>query len=93
VKNLQFELLHQVGQEWQNSEVAGTFYGRRNAALVFEAVASNTTWQQFALLIDELKQKICVFVVNVFDAELAEAAVFFAAQPDAWVTKKFYIFS
>lgn len=90
---MQFELLHQVGQERQNSEVACTFYGRRNAALVFEAVACDTTWQQFALLIDELKQKICVFVVNVFDAELAETAVFFAAQSDAGIAKKFYIFS
>jgi translation initiation factor 2B subunit (eIF-2B alpha/beta/delta family) len=38
-------------------QVAGAFDGSSHTALVFQAVACDTAWQQFALLIDELKQK------------------------------------
>jgi hypothetical protein len=38
--------------------VAGAFNGCGYAALVFEAVARDAARQQFALLVDELKQKI-----------------------------------
>ena len=62
--------------------MAGAFNGCRYAALVFEAVARDTARQQFALLVDKLKQKIRIFIVDILDAEFAEAAIFFAAQPD-----------
>ena len=86
-------LFHQVGQERQHRQVARTFNGGSYATLVFEAVACNTARQQFALLIDELQQKIRIFIVDVFDAEFAETAVFFASQTDFRVAEEFYIFS
>jgi hypothetical protein len=61
--------------------------------LVFEAVTGDTAWQQFALFVDELEQKVGIFVINVFDTEFAETAIFFVFQPDFRVAKKLYIFS
>jgi hypothetical protein len=86
-------LLHQVGQVWQHSEVASAFYRSSHTTLVFQAVTCDTAWQQFALLIDKLEQKLFVFVVNIFDTELAESAVLFATQSDAGIAEEFYIFS
>ena len=73
--------------------MAGAFDGSRYTALVFQAVARDTARQQFALLIDELEQKVRVLVINVFDAELAEAAVFFVFQPDFRIAEKLNVFS
>lgn len=73
--------------------MAGAFNGRSHAALVFQAVAGNTAGQQFALLVDELKQEIGVFIIDMFDAEFAETAVFLGAQANFRVAEKFYIFS
>jgi len=86
-------LLHQVGNERQHTQVAGPLHGGSDTALVFQAIARNTAGQQFALLIDKLKEEIRVFVVDVFDAKFAETAVFFATQPDLRVAEKLYIFS
>jgi hypothetical protein len=87
------KLFHQVGQVRQNSEVTGTLDSGSHAALVLEAVAGDTAGQQLTLFVDELQQEIGIFVINVLDTEFAEAAVFFAAQPDARVAEEFYIFS
>lgn len=73
--------------------MAGAFDGGGYAALILEAVARNAAREEFALLVDELEQELRVFVVDVFDAEFAEAAVFFASQTDFRVTEKFYVFS
>ena len=73
--------------------MAGALDGGGHAALVFQAVARDTARQDFALLVDELQQKVAVFVVNVFDAELAETAIFFVAQPDFRIAEEFYVFS
>ena len=73
--------------------MAGAFDGSSHAALVFQAVARNAARQQLALFVDELEQKVSVFVINVFDAEFAETAVFSGAQPDFGVAQKFDIFS
>jgi len=73
--------------------VTGTFYGRRNAALVLEAIACDTAWQQFALFVDELKEEIGIFVINVLDSEFAETAIFFVPKPNFWVAEELYIFS
>lgn len=70
-----------------------TLDGGSHTALVFQAVACNATRKQFALFVDELDQKIRIFVVNVLDAELAETAVFFAAQPEFGVAQELDIFS
>ena len=86
-------LLHQVGHVGQNSQVAGTFDGRGHAALIFQAVAGDAAREQFALFVDELQQKVAVFVVNVFDAEFAETAILFLTQPDFGIAQKFYVFS
>jgi hypothetical protein len=87
------DLFHQVGDKRQHTEVTGAFYSGRYTALVFEAVTGDTAWQQFALFVDELEQKVGIFVINVFDAEFAETAIFFVFQPDFRVAKKLYIFS
>jgi len=89
----QYNLLEQVANERQHTQVTGAFDGCGDAALVFEAVAGNAAGQQFALLVDELEQKIGVFVVNVFDAEFAETAVFSLFQSDFRIAEKFYVFS
>ena len=86
-------LFHQVGHEWQHTQYPGAFDGSSHAALVFQAVARDAARQQFALLVDELQQKVAVFVVNVLDAEFTETAVFLVAQPDFRVAEKFYVFS
>lgn len=86
-------LFHKVGHERQHTQYAGALYGGSHAALVFQAVARDTARQQFALFVDELKQEIGVFVIDVFDAEFAETAVFFTAQTDFRIAEKLYIFS
>lgn len=86
-------LLHQIAHEGQHGQVAGAFDGGCDAALVFQAIARDAARQQFALFVDELKQEVSVFVINVFDAEFAETAVFSGAQTDFWVAQKFDIFS
>ena len=69
------------------------FDGSSYAALIFQAVACDAAWEQFALFVDELEQKICVLVINVFDAEFAKTAVFFATQPKFRVAEELDIFS
>ena len=86
-------LFHQVGNEWQDGQVTSAFNGGSHAALVFEAVACDTARQEFALFVDELEEEIGVFIIDVFDAEFAETAVFLAAKPDFRVAEKFHIFS
>lgn len=73
--------------------MAGAFDGGGHAALVFQAVTCDAARQQFALFVDELQQKVAVFVVDVFDAEFAETAIFFVAQPDFRIAQKFNVFS
>ena len=86
-------LLHQVGNERQHAQVTGALDGSSDTTLIFQAITCNPAGQQFALLIDELEEKIRIFVIDVFDAKFAETAVFFATQPDFRVAEKFYIFS
>jgi hypothetical protein len=86
-------LLHQVGHIRQHGQMAGALDGGGDAALVFQAVARDAARQQFALLVDKLEQEIGVFVVDMFNAELAETAIFFVFQPDFRVAEKFDIFS
>ena len=50
--------------------MAGAFDGSSHAALVFQAVARNAARQQLALFVDELEQKVSVFVINVFEGVL-----------------------
>jgi hypothetical protein len=69
-------LFEHIANERQQAQVAGTLNGSCYAALKFQAVAGDAAWQQFALLVDKLKQKVSVFVIDVFDAEFAETAVF-----------------
>ena len=86
-------LLHQVGHKWQDRQMTCTLDGCSHTALVFQAVACDTTWKQFALFVDELQEKISVFVVNVLDTEFTETAVLFASEPKFWVAEEFDIFS
>lgn len=51
--------------------------GDGKAALVLEAGAGNAAGQNLALLIDKLQEEIGVFVVDVLDPVLLEAAVLF----------------
>ena len=86
-------LFHQVGHEWQDCQMTRTLDSSGYAALIFQAVACDAAREQFALFVDELDQKIRIFVINVLDAEFAETAVFFATQPEFWVAEEFDIFS
>lgn len=70
-----------------------TLDSSRNATLVLEAVARDTTRQKLALLVDELEEKIRVFVVNVLDAEFAETAIFFVPETNFGIAQELYIFS
>lgn len=51
--------------------------GSGKAALIFQAGACKAAREDLALLIDELQEEVCVFVINVLDACLFETAVFF----------------
>ncbi len=73
--------------------MTSAFDGRGHAALVLQAVAGDAAGQHFTLFIDELEQKLRVFVINVLDAEFAETAIFFVAQSDFRIAEEFYIFS
>ena len=59
--------------------------GGGDPALVFQRVTGDAAGENLALFVDELQQKIRVFVINVFDAEFAEAAIFLALLPQVRV--------
>lgn len=86
-------LFQQICYVWQEGQVAGPLDGSRHFALVLQGVSSDATWQNFALLIDKLHQKVCILVVDVLNAKFAETAVFFAHAPNVGVAEKFYIVS
>jgi len=71
-------LFQQIGYIGQQSQVTRTFYGRSHFTLVLQRVARNAARQDFALLVDELEQEVAIFVIDVLDAKLAEAAILFA---------------
>jgi hypothetical protein len=73
--------------------MACAFDGSSDFALVFEGVTRDATREQFALFVDELEQKLGVFVVNMFDAELFEAAILFARLTEIRVAQKLNIIS
>jgi hypothetical protein len=64
--------------------VARTLYGLRHFALVFHGGTGNAAGQQFALFVDQTEQKIGIFIVNVFDTQFLESAVFGVADLDGW---------
>lgn len=72
--------------------MASAFDGRSDHALVLERVARQAAREDFALLVDEVEQEVRVFVVDVFDPEAAEAAVFFAFLADFGIIEKLDIF-
>jgi len=61
-------LLQQVGYIRQQCHLASTLDGLRNLALIFQRVTGNAARQHLALLIEELLQEFCVFVIDVADA-------------------------
>ncbi len=54
--------------------------GLRHFALVLQRGSSNAAGQNAALLIHKLQQEILVFIINVLDAVLLEAAVLLLLQ-------------
>jgi len=58
--------------------VTGLSHGLRHFALEFQAGAGDAAGQQAALLVHKLQQEVRVFVINVLDAVLLEAAVLVA---------------
>ena len=72
-----FRLFHKVGYIGQESEVAGTFNGLSDTALEFERCAGDAAGKDFALLVEEFLEEFRILIVDVFDAEAFEAAVFF----------------
>ncbi len=73
--------------------MASAFDGCSHFALVLHRVACDAAWEQFALLVDEVHQKVDIFVIDVFDVEAAEAAVFFAFLSELGIIEKLNIFS
>lgn len=73
--------------------MTGTLNGGSHPALVLQRIAGDAAWKHFALFVDELQQKVTVFVVNIFDTELAEAAVFLALLADVRIAEKLDIVS
>ena len=71
-----------VSEVRKQSDVAGLFNGFAYATLVFEAGSGQAAGQNLTLLIDQHQQKIGVFVVDVLEALLTEAAVPFALRVD-----------
>lgn len=70
-----------------------TLDSRRNPALVLQRVASDSAWKDFTLAVDELQQEVRVLVVDMLDAELAEAAVFCTLLSEVRIAKEFYVIS
>jgi hypothetical protein len=82
-----FERIADVGEQGQ---VAGAFDGLTHFALELEAGAGQPPGQDFTLLVEQFEQKVGVFVVDVLDPGLLEAAIFFAvfvAAADRFVLK------
>jgi hypothetical protein len=65
----------------------------RYLTLEFQAVSGDAARQDLTLLVDKLKQKIRVFVINVLDAKFFKAAILLAILTDFRIAKKFYIVS
>lgn len=86
-------LLEQVCYERQEAEMASAFDGCSHFALEFHRVARDAAGQEFALLVDEVHQKVYIFVVDVFDTKTAEAAVFFAFLTEFGIVEKLNVFS
>src|SRR5690606_1812020 len=55
--------------------MAGTLYGLGYFPLEFQGSTGEAAGQHLALVIDELQQEVCVFVIDVFDAILFKTAV------------------
>lgn len=83
----------QVSNKRQHTQMPGTLDSGSHPALIFQAVTGDTARQQFALFVDKLEQKVRVAVIDIFDTELAETAIFFAFQANFWIAEKLYIFS
>ena len=58
--------------------MASALDGLGNFLLVLVGGTGDATGKDLALLVDELQQEVSVLIVDVFDAELLEAAVFLA---------------
>ena len=55
--------------------MTSTLDGLCNTALVFERCAGDSTWQDFALFVEELLEEFGILVVDVLDAALLEPAI------------------
>ena len=56
--------------------MAGSLDGLGHFALVFRGSAGDAAGQDLTLLVDKLQQEVGIFVVDVLDAVLLEAAIF-----------------
>ena len=62
-------------------------------ALVLEGIPRDAAGQKLTLVVDKLNEKCGIFVIDMLDTELAEAAVFLPLGSDFRITEKFYIVS
>ena len=58
--------------------MAGALDSFGHFLLILVGSTGDAAGQDFALLVDELQQEVCIFIVNILDAELFETAVFLA---------------
>lgn len=66
--------------------------GGRHPSLILQGISRDAPGQQFALLIHKLDEKIRVLVIDVFDAELAETAIFFPLLTQGGIGEEFDFF-
>jgi hypothetical protein len=69
-------LLNCIGYEGKKAKVTTTLDSHGEAALVLEARACDATWQDLALVVQELAEEIGVFVIDILDPIALEAAIF-----------------
>jgi hypothetical protein len=88
IMRLSNHLFQQISDEGQHAQVACPLDGGGYAALVLQRIAGDAAGQNLALLVDELQQKIGVFVINVFDSEFAKTAIFLAFLTQIRITEE-----
>ena len=64
--------------------MAGALDSFGHFLLILVGSTGNATGKDLTLLVDELEQEVCVLIVDIFDAEFFETAIFFALCFDSY---------
>ena len=58
--------------------MAGALDGLGHFLLILVGSTGDAAGQDFALLVDELQQEVCILIIDILDAEFLETAIFLA---------------